>query len=340
MDLIKARMDYMKAQDKVSENYKLNISEEISDEAKRDNITLVKSFEKYNNLIEEKCYDVLESSADAYELMLASLEAMIRRKQEEENNYYTLDINGNVANLFTCLNRIFAKWSVKMDEVPIFMYYSSGQYNDQLFKNLIEKMGYNAVLSNLTDVDSYAGFVIYYNYDIVKFSNIFELLKDIKNSLFGMKINDNPIFEVLDDYICTEVEKYWDKIGFDKHMYSIDDEINKCYEIINKLSNEERIMLYGHIYDICEDVPFIGKNSEKDIMKAVKGYNFTKGEVVYLFCNNDEYCIDDEYVCIDEDASLRSMNTTDEIVETIEKLIQDVNQETIETILKFENKEI
>lgn len=340
MDLIKARMDYNNAKAKVNENYRLNITEEVSDEAKRDNITLVKNFEKYNNLIKEKCYDVLESSTDAYELMLASLEAMTRREKTEENDYYALDIGSNIANLFVCFNEIFKQWSYEADERPIYQAFSSGQYNDQLFIDLIDILGYSFVLSELKDIDESNSFLMCYDSDIFRYNNVFDIVRELKNTIIDMKINDNDMFDILNGSICFEVEKYWNKIGFDKHMYSIDDEINKCYEIINKLSNEERIMLYGHIYDICEDIPFIGKNSEKDIMKAVKGYSFTKGEVVYLFCNNDEYCIDDEYVCIDEDASLRSMNTTDEILETIEKLIQNVNQEAIETILKFENKEI
>ena len=340
MDLIEARMNYMNARDKVNENYRLNITEEISDEARRDNMILVENFEKYNNLIKEKCYDVLESSTDGYELMLASLEAMIRRENKEENDYYVLDISSNVANLFVCFNEIFKQWSYEADERPIYQAFSSGQYNDQLFLDLIDILGYSIVLSELKDIDESNGFLMYYDSDIFKYDNVFDMIRELKNTIIDMKINDNDMFDGLNGFICLEVEKYWDKIGFDKYMHSIDKKINKCYEIINDSSNEERIMLYGYIYDACEDVPFIGKNFVKDFMKAIKSYDFTKGEVVYLFFDNDEYCIDDEYIYIDEDASLRSMNTTDEIVEIIEKLIKDVNQEAIETILEFEDKEI
>lgn len=216
MDLIEARINYNNARAKVNENYRLNITEEISEEAKTDIKTLNKRLEEYNAIIEEKCHDILENSTDGYELILAFVEAMIRREQEEENNHYTLSIDGSIANLFTCLNKIFVKWGFKMSESPIFMCYSGRQYNDQLFKNLIEEMGYSAVLLNLADIDSYAGFLIYYSYDVIKFLNIFELLKDIKKSLIDMKTNDNPIFEVLDDFISTTVDEYWNKVGFDK----------------------------------------------------------------------------------------------------------------------------
>lgn len=339
MDLIKARMDYMKAQDKVSENYRLNITEEISDEAKRDNITLVKNFEKYNNLIKEKCYDILESNTDGYELMLASLEAMIRRENTEENNYYALDVDSNVANLFVCFNEIFKQWSYEADERPIYQAFSSRQYNDQLFLNLIDILGYSFVLSELKNIDESNGFLMCYDSDIFRYNNVFDIVRELKNTIIDMKINDNDMFDRLNGSIYFEVEKYWNKIGFDKYMHSIDNKINKCYEIVNDLSNEGKIMLYDYIYNAYEDLPFFGKNTKENIIQIIDKYKFDKDEVFYMLYDNEMYCTDDEYVSINKEAEMISSNTTEEITELINNYIES-NEEVIEIILEFDDKEI
>lgn len=173
--------------------------------------------------ISEVKYQILDDVNDSFSKTIAVIDTIIALNQSDDDKLYFLTNTDRSINvLLKCLNEIFRSLSINQGIIESGLtYYQSKNYSDNLIKQLIDKLGWESIVEDLSNLQSSEMLCVDYQleeYKLIVYDDKSEAFNDIKTNIESIEANTD-LFIDYNDEICEVIDNYWSMIDFDYNNY-------------------------------------------------------------------------------------------------------------------------
>lgn len=216
----KANYNYWKKQ--CSDDMMLGLNEE-TDIGKFDVMMYNEHQSTLLSEISEVKYQILDDINDSFSKTIAVIDTIIALNQSDDDKLYFLtNTDRSISVLLKCLNEIFRLLSLNQGIIESGLtYYQSKDYSDNLIKQLIDKLGWESIVEDLSNLQSSEILCVDYQleeYRLIVYDDKSEAFNDIKTNIESIEVNTD-LFIDYNDEICEVIDNYWSMIDFDYNNY-------------------------------------------------------------------------------------------------------------------------
>ena len=216
----KANYSYWKKQ--CSDDMMLGLNEE-TDIGKFDTMMYNEHQSTLLSEISEVKYQILDDVNDSFSKTISVIDTIIALNQSDDDKLYFLtNTDRSISVLLKCLNEIFRSLSLNQGFIESGLtYYQSKDYSDDLIKQLIDKLGWESIVEDLSNLQSSEMLCVDYQleeYKLIVYDDKSEAFNDIKTNIESIEANTD-LFIDYNDEICEVIDNYWSMIDFDYNNY-------------------------------------------------------------------------------------------------------------------------